>query len=332
MKGKNILFLYSTNLKEGQPSLQRINSFKFFYKKNDFIVFEKYFPTSFKERLELIYFCYSNQVFNIFISMPPFKNWFLFFIPFVKLVFDIRDGWSIAMKSGYGNTVSPNLVKSYLASLLEFFFINRAALAITCTTGLQSYFKNLTSKNILLITNGYNKIDYEIVQKLKSEKFEKQQRIYNMAVCVGQFSEYGNDKVKILLCKINKLNKKTIIKLIGSNITKNLWLINWIKINDLSNIELIILPRMNRINMYQEILASDFGIAIIRDPNFDFGTKVFDYILCNKPIFDYFDNRNNFTAFFNDQLFSNNKLNFEVNFFRNQLIEREKEILIGCLK
>lgn len=329
---RKIIFVYPKNIKDNQPVKQRIDAFKLFYENNNCKVYMKETPDTIKEKLEFLKFLYKNRIVNIFVSMPPFRNWFIFFIPFVNIILDIRDGWSIAIKTGYGGVSKSNKTKAYIVSLFEKFAITRAKLTITCTNGLHNYLEKLTSKKLLLITNGYNKNDFEIVEKLKKEIIIECEKSFDVAVCAGQFSEYGRDKIKIILRKINKTNKKTIVNLIGSNIEKNEWVIEWIKKEQLNYIKLSILPRMNRIDMYKEILKADYGIAVIRDPNYDFGTKVFDYILCQKPIFDYFDEKNNFAIFFEKQMKSNSEIDFSVKFFRGELIEEEKELILDNLR
>lgn len=327
-----ILILYPKNFKAGQPAVQRINSFKRFYEKNNCIVHTKEIPETIKEKLELINFIYQKKIKNIFISMPPFRNWFVFFLPFVNIILDIRDGWSIAMKSGYGGTAKPNKSKAFVTAFVEKFAINRAALTITCTNGLKNYLERLASKQVLLIMNGYSQNDFEVVRKLKKQVKKNNNLSVHTAVCTGQFSEYGQKKIKMILSKINKHNKKTIIKLIGSSRENNEWILKWIKEKNLLNIKLEILPRMNREEMYKNILEADYGIAVIRDPDYDFGTKVFDYILCEIPIFDYFDKPNKFTDYFKSFLTSSSEKTFTNSFLRESLIDEKKDNLFGCMK
>lgn len=327
---KTILFIYPKKLQDGQPAKQRIDSFRTFYEENGLSVYVKEAPDSIVEKIEMIRFLYKHKIQNIFISMPSFRNWFVFLLPGIKVVFDIRDGWSIAIKSGYGGTVKPCKVKAYIASLFEKFAISRAVLTITCTDGLQRYLEKLTSRKVLLITNGCSKKDFKIVQKVKEEE-KKRDILVETAICAGQFAEYGHDKVKTILLKINKKNKKTIIKLIGSNLEKNKWIINWMQEENLSNIELQILPRMSREEIYKEIVKVDYAIAVVRDPNYDFGTKVFDYILCGKAIFDYFEEQNNFVSFFQKQMTSSKEQDFTFTFIREDLIETKKKLLLESL-
>lgn len=329
---KAILILYPKNFKNGQPAVQRINSFKGFYEKNNCIVYTKEVPETVKEKIELINLIYQKKVKNIFISMPPFKNWFVFFLPFVNIILDIRDGWSIAMKSGYGGIVKPNKPKAVIAALVEKFAINRAILTITCTNGLKNYLERLASKQVFLIMNGYSQYDFEIVQRLKKQVKKNNTLSVHTAVCAGQFSEYGQEKIKMILSKINKHNKKTLIKLIGSSRENNEWILKWVKENNLFNIELEILPRMDREEMYKNILEADYGVAVIRDPDYDFGTKVFDYILCDIPIFDYFDEPNKFTDYFKPFLTSFSEKTFTKSFLRESIINEKKDDLLGCMK
>jgi hypothetical protein len=46
------------------------------------------------------------------------------------------------------------------------------------------------------------------------------------------------------------------------------------------------------------MLNADFGLTIIRDPSYEFGTKIYDYIALGLPVVNYFDTANNFTRYF----------------------------------
>ena len=189
----------------------------------------------------------------------------------------------------------------------------------------------MSSKDILLITNGYNENDSKIVESYSHSVKFPNKRNEKVAVCVGKFSEYGVDKVKTILFRLNR--EKVLVKLIGSNFEQNKWIFSFLKKHQLKNISLEILPRLDRKFMYIEILKSDYGLSILRDPNYDFGTKIYDYILCQKPILNYFDKDNNFTIFFKKFLdsyeysSSSNK-----SFLREKLILEHRVSLIKALK
>lgn len=326
---KKIIILMPKDTTKGKPSFERVSAFQKFYSEKGVEVIVRDQPSSFKEKIALVHFIYNKRAFNIFISMPQFRNWWLFFMPRLKIILDIRDGWSIAMKSGYGGNVKPSYSKSYLASKIEKIAIKRSALTITCTPGLQIYFNNLAQKDIKLILNGYSDKDKELVENLKKRQNIKINRDEIVAICAGQFSEYGKDKAKLVLNKLSSefYPKKVTLKLIGSDPEKNNWIIDYIEANNLLNLSVLFLERMDRENMYSQIFNSDIGVTIIRNPDYDFGTKVFDYILCEKPIFNYFDSLNNFTSFFFDEFKEDDLLSFE----RKERIKYEQKDLMRVL-
>jgi hypothetical protein len=299
---KKILIVIPKNTRPGQPSYERVMAFSQFFSDSGIKVYEKEQPCSLKEKIDFIKFLLTMKIKNVFISMPQFRNWWLFLLPRLSIILDIRDGWSIAMKTGYGGNVKPSYIKAWVVSKVERFAIRTASLAITCTPSLQRYLSHVASKNVLLILNSYSDVDQRVVQSLKKQMFLKKEANPNsiVAVCVGQFSEYGRDKAEKLLKKLshNYQERNVILKLIGAGEDENHWIHEFIVNESLLNLSYVQLPRMGRKKMYREILDSDIGVTIIRDPDYDFGTKVFDYILCGKPIFNYFENENNFVDFF----------------------------------
>ena len=81
---------------------------------------------------------------------------------------------------------------------------------------------------------------------------------------------------------------------------------------------------MERSCLFDAIASCDYGLSIVRDPDYEFGTKIFDYIALGLPIVNYFDAPNNFTRYFNACL----DVPFEVNaglpeIRRSALIEKE---------
>lgn len=331
---KKILVLLPKGIKKGQPSYERLLAFINFYSSNDFNVECRYTPNKFRDKVRLFSYIKKNKIKNILISMPPFTNWWLFLLSGIRIVLDIRDGWSIAIKTGYGGTVKPDSIKALIAFYIERFAIRNSSIIITCTTGLKKYLEKISDKQVLLITNGYSCSDKKLVLSLQ-EKVASNDVDDNtvVGVCTGQFSEYGRRHVKKILEKLSaEFSDKTFyLKVIGSDIEKNLWVYNWLNESRLHNVAIKFLPRMSRYDMYKEIILSHIGIVVIRDPDYDFGTKVFDYILCKKPVFDYFDERNEFTEFFKKYLSKNqfqNNMN-SYNFDRLENINKFKNNLIG---
>lgn len=271
----------------GNPKVERIDSFKNFFLDKGFEVVS-----------DGSYCKYE------FISMPPFRSFFKFFSTKRKIILDIRDGWSIAQKSGYGGTTRNNPLKSWITRKIERFLISRSYMTITCTPGLQYYLSELSNKHIFLIPNGVSEQRLALIDSLKkSPKKEKELSGY-VFVCAGKFSEYGEDKAKKVLNLICQRYKEgnLLIKIVGCDRLKNYWAVDYFKRITSGRGELRLIERVSTEKLLKTLMNADYGISIIRDPDYDFGTKVYDYIACNLPIINYFSKENNFTRYFDSYL------------------------------
>lgn len=152
----------------GSPVNSRISAFRSYFKSNGFIESDK------------------RQDY-VFISMPPFRNFGAFFNPKLKVILDIRDGWSIAQASGYGGNVKKKPFKAMLTRIIERIIIRRAYLAITCTNGLQEHLKKVSGKDILLIPNGVLDEDFLLAEQLIKNQGEKAGSDELVFCCAGQF-------------------------------------------------------------------------------------------------------------------------------------------------
>lgn len=262
-----------------------------------------------------------------FCSMPPFRGFKHFLHIGNKIVLDIRDGWSIAQATGYGGNVRSKPFKALITRQIERFMISRSFLTITCTRGLQEYLEELSGRQVFLIPNGISEEDYLLSIKLKKQKKEKSKDEL-VFCCAGQFSEYGADKVKkILRTIINRyFDEKIKIQLIGSNKEKNSWINDFLKRESGNRAYLEILPKKSRQELYEIMVMADYGMSILRDPSYDYGTKVYDYIALGLPVVNYFDEPNNFTNYFDACL--------DVPFNENAKIPeiRRKKLIENALK
>jgi hypothetical protein len=50
--------------------------------------------------------------------------------------------------------------------------------------------------------------------------------------------------------------------------------------------------------LMKRIAAADIGISVVRDENYEFGTKAFDYVACCVPIIDVFEPESDFRSYF----------------------------------
>jgi len=76
-------------------------------------------PRNIFELLNMIKYIYKNNFGNILITMPGFRKWALLFLPGINTILGIRDGWSIAIESGYGQISTPNKYKAFIARSIE---------------------------------------------------------------------------------------------------------------------------------------------------------------------------------------------------------------------
>lgn len=244
--------------------------------------------------------CVLGEYDAVLLSMPPFRGWALFFLPFTRVILDIRDGWSIAMSSGYGGNLSPKRHKARIARFIEKYAIRRAFLAITCTKGLQNYLQELSADEVLFIPNGLGDKELEIISRIKNEIKKTTPSDVLTFCCSGQFSEYGKDKAEKLLKTISERYgaAKLKVKLIGSNFSQNSWAIDYFSSLTAGNGVIEILPKMDKSEMYAAMAKCDYGLSIIRDPDYEYGTKIYEYIALGLPVVNYFDARNNFTDYF----------------------------------
>lgn len=228
----------------------------------------------------------------IFITMPPFRHWWLIFFWGYKIVLDWRDGWSIAMKSGYGNTVSPQRIKALCARMVELLAVFLSKKIFVCTQGLLNYHikavSSFFSRKFLLVTNGHN-IDVDN-NRFCNRVLRGKTKI--RAICIGKFVEYGEDKarnsIETLLMRYPMASIEVF--LFGCSIPDNSNFIE--KFQSTSRLSFFLQSRLDYALAIDEVVKSDIALAIIRDPRYEYGTKVFDYIACGVPILNYlpFDN------------------------------------------
>lgn len=234
--------------------------------------------------------------------MPPFNSVILF-LKYRKIILDIRDGWSISQESGYGGVVKNKPFKAWVTREIENLIINNSFVTITCTPGLKEHLENLSGCKILLIPNGVSDERIELINKikLKNPKHSKLKSTSKLVfVCAGQFSEYGSEKVIKLLSTIAARynHTQTEVRLIGCNEKSNEWVAEFYKKISNGFGYVTFLPKMREEALYENMINADYGLVVVRDPNYDFGTKIYDYIALGLLVINYFDRPNNFTNYF----------------------------------
>ena len=290
------MYFIKNNSAENTPSSMRNKSFYNYFKKRvSKVIYIEEGEKLFFNRKNLFK---SSKEF-VFISMPPFSNFWVFFIPNVRVILDIRDGWSIAQNTGYGGITKPKPIKAKVTRIIEYILANRACMVITCTNGLQQYLEEVTKKQVLLIPNGISDEDFQLAEQAKYSEHKEQSEKY-IFCCAGQFSEYGEAKAK-KICKTifsRYSSREILIQLIGSSEKENAWVVEYMKDMSGGKAFVEILPKKSRKELYKLMADANYGLVVLRDPSYDFGTKVYDYIALGLPIVNYFDKPNNFTNYF----------------------------------
>lgn len=268
----------------------------------------------------------------VYISCGPF--WHLFFVSLIcflkrhKLFVDFRDPWSLNVKKEPRGL--KKLIRWTMAICIEKFVYSVTEKFIVCTPGMFKLYGRVFGDDtkLLLALNGH-----EIGKNVLSS-LEKKIVPYKI-VCLGKFLSYGERYLTAYkqLCKqLKKLNVDYHMFFIGADEATCINLSNDARVH--------ILPRMTYGEVINFVLDAQMAILSIRDEDFDFGTKVFDYIALGIPMYDWFDHNKSFYNFFKAYMTTdlanipNFKPDVEEKFYRgnclhelcNILINREEEL------
>lgn len=241
---------------------------------------------------------------KVYVSCGPFYNLiFISLVCFIKrleLIVDFRDPWSINMRHGYGSLgIHTNSIKIIISELIERITYSVCTYFVVCTPGMfqQYYLLFKDSSKLLVVLNGYD---------LKREDLELEQisickHNHLRLVCLGKFGEYSEKKALRLLDSLRSYiqEKKAgslSIEFVGGDIPLNRRIVRLAGMEQFS----IFHGQKNYFDAMEIAAQADLGICIIRDEDFDFGTKVFDYIGLGIPIYDCFDPNSKFRAYFSD--------------------------------
>lgn len=226
----------------------------------------------------------------VYISCGPF--WHLFFVSLIcffkrhALFVDFRDPWSLNVKKEPSGL--KRRIRWTMAICIEKFVYSVTEKFIVCTPGMFDLYREIFGDDIklLLALNGHE-IDRNALSSL-----EKKILPYKI-VCLGRFLSYGErylTSYKQLCEQLNELNVDYQMFFIGADEATCTHLSNDVHVH--------ILPKMSYDEAIDFILDAQMAILSVRDEDFEFGTKVFDYISLGIPIYDWFDHKKSFYNFF----------------------------------
>lgn len=235
----------------------------------------------------------------IFVSCGPFNYLFPVVIAATlrgkKIVVDLRDPWSF--------NLVPRTWRGRL-SRLRARFVEKLAyrfcdLFVVCTPGMEALYGELFKSRgkLRLVLNGYDFNPDEYALGIKKSGSDEER-----FVCMGKFFYYSVEKAKAILNLLEKRSvrtgKKIELVLIGDESGR----LEELR-PSLPGLERVRLVSVGRLD-YKTTLAyaanSSGAAIIIRNEDFDFGTKIFDCIGLGLPILDSFDHSREFYKTFKE--------------------------------
>jgi hypothetical protein len=245
---------------------------------------------------------------KVVVSLGPFWliPWILIsriLVPY-SLIVDLRDVWSGHLESLNSDGSFSGRLRVSLSRFLEKNLYRLSCEFWVCTPGMMKFYSDLFGQNekIKLALNGHS-VDPLFADSLRKEKKRSGPLEINLC-CIGKFAEYDVSKAERLIrllqsFKQNHSHISVELHLIGSSTPENSLFIqqrglqDWVKL----------LPRMDYGSALRFAASCDYGVCIIRNEAYDFGTKVFDYIGIGLPVVDCFDKDSSFREFFEHYIF-----------------------------
>ncbi|MBO6853875.1 MAG: hypothetical protein JJ872_08945 [Marivivens sp.] len=270
-----IVAFHLANTNESSPAYKRLSALKTAFEEAGTATVWAHEPGG--DKADLDYFSY-----------PPFPR--LKDLPRLLLarrpyVLEYRDGWALAISTGYGNTVPAKRAKALLVGLIEAALRLRAYRVVTVTPGLLRW--HGVARTILL-PNG-SEIDFSVPRR----DVDLSKNVLNV-VCFGKFLSYGHSNVMAALETLSRrYEDKTLNIHVYSGVSEETDLEH-----QFANIIVTRKDPVRPTSLIDFFACYDLGLAIIRDPDYDFGTKIFDYAQAGLPIVDYFDVYSDIKTFF----------------------------------
>ncbi|HDR7514040.1 hypothetical protein [Bacillus mobilis] len=287
---------------------------------------------AYKRKLIWILFCIyhlvnQKNIKTVYITCGPF--WHLFIISLVckifnkRLIVDFRDPWSLNIKNGYGSTnYKFKAIKLHVAEFIEKFTYKNCCYFWVCTSGMEKGYGRLfgDSEKILFIPNGFD-INAEAFTNIINKRDSNKNNVN--IVCLGKFAEYGYEEArkKLIYLKESFSKEKIKITFIGSDLILHQKLICEVGLNN--QVEFI--EKRPYFEALEIAASHDIGICLVRNEEIEFGTKMYDYIALEIPVYDWFEDNKEFKIYFRS--FLTKSAGEKVDFSKKNLYSRERIFL-----
>ena len=275
-------------------------------------------------------FCYIvfRQYDKVYFSGPPYSYYLIILLVAVSLkkvnlIVDFRDPWSLHIANGYNNTVyKANKIKLKIAQLTEKMIYNISKHFVVCTEGMFLRYKELFKdlSKLSLILNGHEIEKSDLKNNLMCQKDDG----YLKVVCLGKFAAYDRYRAIKLFNIFEIYSKKIEITFYGTDeITKNI-----VQSKTFKHLKFKLENSIPYNEIRKTINNYNFAILLLRNDDFEYGTKVYDYIGFGLPIYNIFNSNSLFYSKFKNYLFDdlNNipkiKPDYEMKFSRRKQLKK----------
>jgi hypothetical protein len=239
---------------------------------------------------------------KIYVSCGPFWHlsaiWLACILTNKKVIYDFRDPWSVRIRDIYGSQIPKENPVVFIAlkwaELIERLIYRHCDRFWVCTPGMYDLYTELFGDNekLDLVLNGY---DFDDVMEL-GPKVGSPERLH--IVCLGKFACYGLEKASNVLEELkNRISqhgpKSLLIEFVGPD-SETQRLVQRIGLEK----NAILYPKMSYLKAVHLAAKADMGLCILRNEEYELGTKAFDYIGLGLLIYDTFEDNSNARQFY----------------------------------
>jgi hypothetical protein len=197
----------------------------------------------------------------------------------IPFALDFRDGWSANMLSRpfarfFKFPVARNIEKRLMRASLFF---------VTCTHGLLEYYRQLAddSSKVHLVLNGHSVPEH--LSSIAQRRPPFSESSANLCI-LGKFFYYDmRGAVRLMEATHREADLASVdvrFTVVGEPTIDRIWR----RLPDSLRSSITVIPPVPYQEALNIVADCDAGLAFLRDPQFDYGTKIFDFIALGRPV------------------------------------------------